>query len=391
MRLRALPLHFDRRTAVGLALALAAGILVFALTRPGETVAVLVAEGPLPVGVPLETLPVGVRRVPDATGLVAGDDAAVLAGWTLSAPLAVGEPLLPSTPGRRADRRPGPLAGARPGRAHLQAKSRIDIYVTVIGGEAAASHLVAVAAPDVAARDRVDLLLAIDDGLAAALVTARNEGELGPGWGDDPAFAHPLSARGTWLSKQQTAGRPAAGRASTGGGSRRKPTPSTSRRRGRDHRGYPASRRVALPRLVLVGIFPCGTARPANAWWPVGPTRGCRMTPPPAEGVGHALLRPAAALAEPSPRRKWVGADPPSAGAPGRSSPGPRLGMPPCVVCSTSISRPRLGRPPRPGSRPPRRCMKLGRCRPERWAGPTPARAHRRCGPLFLHELRRRR
>ena len=57
MRLRALPLRFDRRTAVGLALALAAGILVFALTRPGDTVAVLVAEGPCRPESPLEALP----------------------------------------------------------------------------------------------------------------------------------------------------------------------------------------------------------------------------------------------------------------------------------------------------------------------------------------------
>jgi Flp pilus assembly protein CpaB len=193
VRLRALPLHFDRRTAVGLALALAAGILVFALTRPGETVAVLVAEGPLPVGVPLETLPVGVRRVPDATGLVAGDDAAALAGWTLSAPLAAGEPLLPSllrAPERRAQ--PDVLALSlerdRAVLGDLQAGDLIDVYVTVVGGEEpAASHLVAAAVHVVAAgpapsglggEDRVDLLLAVDDALAAALVTARNEGEL---------------------------------------------------------------------------------------------------------------------------------------------------------------------------------------------------------------------
>jgi Flp pilus assembly protein CpaB len=193
VRLGALPLRFDRRTAVGLALALAAGILVFALTRPGDTVAVLVAEGPLPAGVPLETLAVGVRRVPDATGLVAGDDAAAMAGWTLSAPLAAGEPLLPSLL-RPPERRPRPdvlalsLERDRAVLGDLQAGDRIDIYVTAADGEGpVAARLVAAAVYLVAAgpapsglggEERVDLLLAVDDALAAALVTARNEGAL---------------------------------------------------------------------------------------------------------------------------------------------------------------------------------------------------------------------
>jgi Flp pilus assembly protein CpaB len=193
VRLRALPLHFDRRTAVGLALALAAGALVFTITRPGETVAVLVAEGPLPAGVPLDSLQLGVRRVPDAAGLVAGEDAGALAGWTLSAPLAAGEPLLPSllrAPERRAQ--PDVLALSlerdRAVLGDLQAGDRVDIYVTVTGGEEPiASRLVAADVYVVAAgpapsglggEDRVDLLLAVDDALAAALVTARHEGDL---------------------------------------------------------------------------------------------------------------------------------------------------------------------------------------------------------------------
>jgi Flp pilus assembly protein CpaB len=193
MKLGALPVRFDRRTAVGLALALAAGILVFALTRPGETAAVLVAEGPLPAGVPLETLPVGVRRVPDATGLVAGGDATAVAGWTLSSPLATGEPLLPSLL-RPPERLPRPdvlalsLERDRAVLGDLQAGDRIDVYVTVTNGEgpvsarlvAAAVYLVAAgpAPSGLGGEDRVDLLLAVDDALAAALVAARNEGDL---------------------------------------------------------------------------------------------------------------------------------------------------------------------------------------------------------------------
>ena len=193
MRLRALPRRFDRRTAIGLALALAAGALAFAATRPAGTVPVLVAEGPLPAGVPLETLAVGVRRVPDATGLTAGDDPAALAGWTLSTPLAAGEPLVPSLlrpPGR--DARPDVLALSldrdRAVLGDLLAGDRIDVYVTPAdtgeGGPArlaAAGVYVVSAGPGPAGlggEGRVDLLLAVDEALAAALVTARHEGDL---------------------------------------------------------------------------------------------------------------------------------------------------------------------------------------------------------------------
>ena len=70
--------------------AVAAGALVLMITRPNPTVAILVAEGPVPAGVALEDLPVGVRRVPTAAGLVAGETPADLAGWTLATPLAEG-------------------------------------------------------------------------------------------------------------------------------------------------------------------------------------------------------------------------------------------------------------------------------------------------------------
>ena len=193
MRLAALPLRFDRRTALGLALALAAGILVFAVTRPAATLPVLVAEGDLPAGVALEGLPVGVRKVPDATGLVAGDDPSSLAGWTLAAPLAAGEPLLPSllrAPEQRS--RPDLLALSlerdRAVLGDIGPGDHIDIYVTADGLDGTGeTHLAAAAVYVVAAgpapsglggEDRVDLLLAVDDTLAAALVSARSRGTL---------------------------------------------------------------------------------------------------------------------------------------------------------------------------------------------------------------------
>lgn len=193
MRLGALPVRFDRRTAIGLTCALAAGILVFTLTRPAATVPVLVAEGPLPAGVPLDALPIGVRRVPDAAGMVTGDDPAALAGWTLSTALAAGEPLVPSLlrePERRS--RPAVLALSlerdRAVLGDLLAGDHIDIYVTATDPEgpgearlvAAAVYVVAAATgpSGLSGEDRVDLLLAVDDALAAALVSARNEGPL---------------------------------------------------------------------------------------------------------------------------------------------------------------------------------------------------------------------
>lgn len=187
------PFHLERRTVIGLALAAASGALVLFLTRPAPTVEVLVAEAPIPAGVPLDGLQIGVRRVPDGTGLVTGDPLADLAGWTLTAPLAEGEPLLPSLlrPPERHDR-PDVLALSlerdRAVLGELQAGDLVDIYVTPDDPEAppaarlvaAGIYVVAVgpAPGGIAGSERIDLLLAVDDALAALLVGARREGEI---------------------------------------------------------------------------------------------------------------------------------------------------------------------------------------------------------------------
>jgi pilus assembly protein CpaB len=185
--------RFDRRTALGLGLALAAGALAFTLTRPTPTVPALAAGAALPAGVPLETLEITPRRVPDATGLVIGEDVSGLEGWTLAAPLAEGEFLVPSLL-RAPERRERPdvlalsLARDRAALGDLYAGDRVDVYVTVPDQEgpavtrlvAADVYLVAASAgaTGLGGEDRVDLLLAVDDSLAAALVAARNEGDL---------------------------------------------------------------------------------------------------------------------------------------------------------------------------------------------------------------------
>lgn len=193
MKLGRLALHLDRRTLLGLLLAVGAGALVLVLTRPDPTVPVLVAEGPLPAGVPLGSLPVGVRRLPHPEGLVQADSPAGLADWALAAPLAEGEPLLPSLlrPPEQRDR-PHVLALSlerdRAVLGQLQGGDLVDVYVTAdsLDGPPAA-RLVAAglyvveagpAPGGIAGTERIDLLLAVDDALAAALVGARHEGEI---------------------------------------------------------------------------------------------------------------------------------------------------------------------------------------------------------------------
>jgi hypothetical protein len=189
---RAAP-HLDRRLLLGLLAAAAAGALVLVLTRPDPSIGVLVAEGPLPAGVALAGLPVGIRQVPDAAGLVAADSADRLADWTLVAPLAEGEPVLPSLL-RAPERRDHPdvlalsLARDRAVLGELQAGDLVDAYVTAgVPGEPPITRLVATdlyvvaagpAPGGIAGSERIDLLLAVDDALAAALVGARHEGEI---------------------------------------------------------------------------------------------------------------------------------------------------------------------------------------------------------------------
>lgn len=193
MRLGPTHFHLDRRTLLGLLLAAGAGVLVLALTRPEPSVPVLVAEGPLPAGVPLGSLPVGVRRLPDARGLVEADSPEGLADWTLAAPLAEGEPLLPSLL-RAPEQRDRPqvlalsLERDRAVLGALQAGDRVDVYVThdPLDGPPATRQVadgvyVIEAGPapgGIAGSERIDLLLAVDDDLAAALAGARAEGEI---------------------------------------------------------------------------------------------------------------------------------------------------------------------------------------------------------------------
>jgi Flp pilus assembly protein CpaB len=182
-----------RRTLAGLALAAAAGGLVLILTRPQPTEPVLVAAGPLPAGIPLDTLPIEVRQMNDATGLVVGDTADGLAGWTLAAPVAEGEPLLSSL--LRAPERttyPSVLAvsveAAHAVLGDIQTGDSLDVYVTVDDGTSPpATSLVAsgifvvsagLGSDGLGGEDMVNLLVAVDKTLATKLAWAMATGEL---------------------------------------------------------------------------------------------------------------------------------------------------------------------------------------------------------------------
>lgn len=184
--------RLDRRTLLGVALAVVAAAAVLVLTRPQPTVSVLVAASDLPAGTPLADLDVGVRQVRDGSGLVTGTDLGELAGWTLRVPLHAGEPLLPSLLQPPALQDAPALIALEVDASHallgrISPGDRVDVYVSrTVPGAAPVTERIA---DDVyvleahlsdsrAGRPRVDLLLAVDDELAAALAGALHAGEL---------------------------------------------------------------------------------------------------------------------------------------------------------------------------------------------------------------------
>ena len=182
----------DRRTLVGIALAALASVAVLVATRPAPTVPVLVATSDLAAGVPLAELDVGVREVADPTGLVVGDDIGELSGWVLARPVAAGEPIVPSL------LRPPETVSASATMAlsleathavlgRLSPGDLVDVYVTT-GGPGEDKTTVRVATdvylvdatlrPSSVGGDRVDLVVAVDDPLAATLTSAAAAGTI---------------------------------------------------------------------------------------------------------------------------------------------------------------------------------------------------------------------
>lgn len=192
---RSMPLiRLDRRTLLALGLAAVAVTATMLATRPTPLVPVLVAAEDLPAGVPLGELTLSVRHLPDAQGLVQGDQIGELEDWSLAAPLREGEPLLPSLLRPPARQEAPDLMALTLEEAHavlgrLNAGDRVDVYVTwpATGTEPPRTELLArevyvvEARPEASGlggRPEVELLVAVDGPLAARLAAALRSGEL---------------------------------------------------------------------------------------------------------------------------------------------------------------------------------------------------------------------
>lgn len=181
----------DRRLVVGGLLAALAAVLVLVLTQSPDRIPVLVVKADAASGVALGELDIGVQYVESADGLVQGSTLGELDSWSLSVPLAAGEPLLKSLlrpPAMAA--MPNVLAMSLEGEhavlGQLSAGDLVDVYVTAdrLLDEEPTTSLVATDIYVVAAtlsenpadRGRVDVLVAVDDALAPVLAHAARTG-----------------------------------------------------------------------------------------------------------------------------------------------------------------------------------------------------------------------
>ena len=183
---------FDRKYVFGGLLAAIAAILVLVATQPPERTPVLVAGVDLPAGVPLGELDLEVRYVEGAEGHVVGDEVGELADWSLTYPLAAGEPLIGSAlrpPAMKTT--PHMLAMSLPPQnavlGRLAAGDAVDIYLTVTEGEApieadriAESVYVVEASVSESpgSMGDVELILAVDDERARGLTAAARTGRI---------------------------------------------------------------------------------------------------------------------------------------------------------------------------------------------------------------------
>jgi Flp pilus assembly protein CpaB len=182
----------DTRTLLGIGLAAAAALLVLWMTRPVATVPVLVAGSDLPAGTALSNLDLEVRHTSDAAGLVVGDEPGDLADWVLITPLASGEPLIPSLLRPPEVQSAPDLLALEIDESHavlgrIDPGDRVDVYASVSRpGETSSTRLIAssVFVVDATVSEssvkggQVQLLLAVNDALAATLTSAMNDGDL---------------------------------------------------------------------------------------------------------------------------------------------------------------------------------------------------------------------
>ncbi len=192
IRSRSLTLpSMDRKRVVGIVLAAAAALFVLLLTRPPDRIPILVASMDIPPGQALTADDVVVRYVESSEGLVEGATLGDLASWSLRAPIAAGEPLVPSLlqPPELLEA-PNVIAlsldQSHAVLGRLVQGDRVDIYVTIGTGfgDEPVTQLIATGVYVVESRpggdgidaDRVDLLLAVDADLALTIAGAGRSG-----------------------------------------------------------------------------------------------------------------------------------------------------------------------------------------------------------------------
>lgn len=184
---------FDRRRLFGVVLAAVAALLVLVLTRPAPLVPILVASADIQPGQALTDDDVSVRYVESSTGLVEGASLGELSEWSVRVPIVAGEPLLPSLlqPPEILIAPNVVALSLDPAHAvlgRLVAGDRVDIYQTATGSFDAEATTDLIASDVYIVESRVqtdginagsvDLLLAVDDELAARIVAGDRLGEI---------------------------------------------------------------------------------------------------------------------------------------------------------------------------------------------------------------------
>jgi len=181
----------DRKRAIGIVLAAITAVLVLLLTRPPDRIPTLVASTDIAPGHALTADDVTIRYVESAEGLVEGASLGDLASWSLRAPIAEGEPLVPSLlqpPELLAN--PNVIAlsldESHAVLGRLVPGDRVDVYLTAGNGLAddPTTQLIATNVYVVEARtggdgldaDSVNLLLAVDEDLAQVIAGAGRSG-----------------------------------------------------------------------------------------------------------------------------------------------------------------------------------------------------------------------
>jgi Flp pilus assembly protein CpaB len=183
----------DRRKVAGGILAAIAALGVLQVTKPPDRIPVLVAGAALEAGRPLSDLDIVIRHVATAEGMVVGDSVGDLAEWSLRVPLAEGEPLVASLM-QPPELLASPnvialsLAAENAVLGRLVAGDKVDVYVTSAADFdsepttellARSVYIVeAVVSESSVDRGRVNVLLAVDDELAARLAAASHDGEI---------------------------------------------------------------------------------------------------------------------------------------------------------------------------------------------------------------------